>query len=236
MGQTSGCRTDVGAPSPRKPVDRIEMTMVRILQVVGPSGDANPCCPVLWGAIEELHQELDRLVNAERRSKGGAPSFATGASRRSDEGERYESSSRLDGDCPDHCFELFALGSCLCAKPAGRNAACRNAGHSCGGTCSGSGGGTHRDLGRGPSLVEFRQQRLATCGGDLRCPAEHPRPDDSVRGAGQEDRKSTRLNSSHGYISYAVFCLKKKNKTYTTHLLTKNKKTLQQIENNAGWI
>src|SRR2546422_2714876 len=27
------------------------------------------------------------------------------------------------------------------------------------------------------------------------------------------DRKSTRLNSSHGYISYAVFCLKKK-KTY----------------------
>src|SRR2546422_7396432 len=26
------------------------------------------------------------------------------------------------------------------------------------------------------------------------------------------DRKSTRLNSSHGYISYAVFCLKKKNK------------------------
>src|SRR2546429_3908861 len=28
-----------------------------------------------------------------------------------------------------------------------------------------------------------------------------------------EDRKSTRLNSSHGYISYAVFCLKKKDGT-----------------------
>src|SRR2546422_11324101 len=28
----------------------------------------------------------------------------------------------------------------------------------------------------------------------------------------QLDRKSTRLNSSHGYISYAVFCLKKKKK------------------------
>src|SRR2546422_5381512 len=28
--------------------------------------------------------------------------------------------------------------------------------------------------------------------------------------AGIGDRKSTRLNSSHGYISYAVFCLKKK--------------------------
>src|SRR2546422_7352166 len=28
----------------------------------------------------------------------------------------------------------------------------------------------------------------------------------------RQDRKSTRLNSSHGYISYAVFCLKKKKK------------------------
>src|SRR2546422_8390213 len=32
------------------------------------------------------------------------------------------------------------------------------------------------------------------------------------------DRKSTRLNSSHGYISYAVFCLKKK-KTTQDHIL-----------------
>src|SRR2546422_8343776 len=30
------------------------------------------------------------------------------------------------------------------------------------------------------------------------------------------DRKSTRLNSSHGYISYAVFCLKKKKKKSRT--------------------
>src|SRR2546422_2168170 len=36
------------------------------------------------------------------------------------------------------------------------------------------------------------------------CPAEH------ARGRIDRDRKSTRLNSSHGYISYAVFCLKKK--------------------------
>src|SRR5687768_17953930 len=39
------------------------------------------------------------------------------------------------------------------------------------------------------------------------------------------DRKSTRLNSSHGYISYAVFCLKKKKKKKTrrkkTHRKTK---------------
>src|SRR2546422_4444337 len=32
----------------------------------------------------------------------------------------------------------------------------------------------------------------------------------------RRDRKSTRLNSSHGYISYAVFCLKKKNKQNQT--------------------
>src|SRR2546422_3148129 len=36
-----------------------------------------------------------------------------------------------------------------------------------------------------------------------------------------EDRKSTRLNSSHGYISYAVFCLKKKKimSSYTDYAL-----------------
>src|SRR2546429_6598221 len=33
------------------------------------------------------------------------------------------------------------------------------------------------------------------------------------------DRKSTRLNSSHGYISYAVFCLKKKHQTRARILL-----------------
>src|SRR2546422_5565276 len=33
----------------------------------------------------------------------------------------------------------------------------------------------------------------------------------AVGARAEADRKSTRLNSSHGYISYAVFCLKKKN-------------------------
>src|SRR2546422_10356584 len=37
---------------------------------------------------------------------------------------------------------------------------------------------------------------------------------DSLRRV-NKDRKSTRLNSSHGYISYAVFCLKKKKKKNT---------------------
>src|SRR5947208_10905609 len=35
--------------------------------------------------------------------------------------------------------------------------------------------------------------------------------------AHREDRKSTRLNSSHQIISYAVFCLKKKTNTQTSH-------------------
>src|SRR3989442_9521497 len=43
---------------------------------------------------------------------------------------------------------------------------------------------------------------LSVCGGKGSASASHP------------DRKSTRLNSSHVRISYAVFCLKKKNKNY----------------------
>src|SRR2546422_3338574 len=35
-----------------------------------------------------------------------------------------------------------------------------------------------------------------------------------------QDRKSTRLNSSHGYISYAVFCLKKKKKDKSNNKLS----------------
>src|SRR2546422_4427312 len=41
-------------------------------------------------------------------------------------------------------------------------------------------------------------------------PAQRAPDDVSVRSGRLGDRKSTRLNSSHGYISYAVFCLKKK--------------------------
>src|SRR2546429_6855321 len=36
-------------------------------------------------------------------------------------------------------------------------------------------------------------------------------------GTERQDRKSTRLNSSHGYISYAVFCLKKKKTIIIMH-------------------
>src|SRR2546422_2141517 len=46
-----------------------------------------------------------------------------------------------------------------------------------------------------------------------------------LAGATPTDRKSTRLNSSHGYISYAVFCLKKKKKHRSIDQYTLNTKT-----------
>src|SRR2546430_11315946 len=39
----------------------------------------------------------------------------------------------------------------------------------------------------------------------------------ATRGPCHSDRKSTRLNSSHSQISYAVFCLKKKTHSYRVH-------------------
>src|SRR2546429_6045992 len=56
------------------------------------------------------------------------------------------------------------------------------------------------DLGLGPG-----QPPLHRLGRDQEGPGD-------LLGGQPGDRKSTRLNSSHGYISYAVFCLKKKNK------------------------
>src|SRR5256884_6547305 len=44
----------------------------------------------------------------------------------------------------------------------------------------------------------------------------------------RRDRKSTRLNSSHGYISYAVFCLKKKKKKTCTHICIQPLHTLRK--------
>src|SRR5216684_2064926 len=62
------------------------------------------------------------------------------------------------------------------------------------------------------------ERREAIGGGDLGEPA-------LGRARREPDRKSTRLNSSHGYISYAVFCLKKKKTKTNPILLKKIKKT-----------
>src|SRR5687768_18296778 len=58
------------------------------------------------------------------------------------------------------------------------------------------------------------------------------RPDRPGPATPIRDRKSTRLNSSHGYISYAVFCLKKKknkNKTKKTIIKQNNKTQISQM-------
>src|SRR5690606_41197198 len=60
-------------------------------------------------------------------------------------------------------------------------------------------GRTYPGADRSLRLPRLRRQR----------PGHGARPG-QPRGAGLEDRKSTRLNSSHVKISYAVFCLKKK--------------------------
>src|SRR2546422_4890181 len=57
----------------------------------------------------------------------------------------------------------------------------------------------------GPQLLAVRIDVLLALRGQGECTSEG-----AVGAGGDRDRKSTRLNSSHGYISYAVFCLKKK--------------------------
>src|SRR2546430_2963043 len=74
-----------------------------------------------------------------------------------------------------------------------------------------------------PYTTLFRSERAAVA--DERSRAERPRAGerrpvgiavaqrDRFRREPEQDRKSTRLNSSHSQISYAVFCLKKKNRS-----------------------
>src|SRR5216683_4611449 len=67
----------------------------------------------------------------------------------------------------------------------------------------------------------------ASSGRRYRAPAPGSWTSDSPRPRSPRccrDRKSTRLNSSHDQISYAVFCLKKKKKKYLNFYLKKKKK------------
>src|SRR3712207_8796976 len=68
-----------------------------------------------------------------------------------------------------------------------------------------------QDLGEqlAQDLLGGRGRLPAVAGSECRCWQRAP-VQFSVRRQGQRDRKSTRLNSSHANISYAVFCLKKK--------------------------
>src|SRR5215203_7089631 len=64
-----------------------------------------------------------------------------------------------------------------------------------------------------------------------RPPGRCRRPSPAASARGRRDRKSTRLNSSHANISYAVFCLKKKKQNKLTLQLKKkiNKKKYKQL-------
>src|SRR5256885_10963981 len=81
---------------------------------------------------------------------------------------------------------------------------------------SGDGEGPDRPLRRGPGA--------AVAGGRLHRRVRGPDPG---RRAKPQDRKSTRLNSSHLVISYAVFCLKKK-KSYCQHTTAPSGRTLSK--------
>src|SRR6266540_3200664 len=82
--------------------------------------------------------------------------------------------------------------------------------HGHGGGPPRGGGGRPPDPARGPEdrRVTLLRPRRAVREHDRLRSSDHPPPDRDRGG----DRKSTRLNSSHITISYAVFCLKKKKK------------------------
>src|SRR5258707_8689298 len=68
-----------------------------------------------------------------------------------------------------------------------------------------------------PYTTLFRSRSLAALKGSGEGPAikalkEGAQIPGALKSSGTGDRKSTRLNSSHANISYAVFCLKKKKK------------------------
>src|SRR3712207_8273976 len=75
-----------------------------------------------------------------------------------------------------------------------------------------------REMGYAP--VSIKQQKTGALQKELTIPGFGPKvglKDLSV--FSRQDRKSTRLNSSHANISYAVFCLKKKNKIVNSNFL-----------------
>src|SRR5215471_18286955 len=104
------------------------------------------------------------------------------------------------------------------------------------------GGRAGRLVNDGVGIVDFHRAVVAVAvlvAGDVLHPAEDGLAGDAdldPRGHGQrhllraqlQDRKSTRLNSSHVEISYAVFCLKKKKKNNKKKTIIKKKKNNKQ--------
>src|SRR5215211_8246440 len=75
-----------------------------------------------------------------------------------------------------------------------------------------------------PYTTLFRSPAVARAPSRPRSPPRRSRRAARASPAPLRDRKSTRLNSSHTVISYAVFCLKKKKKHLLSSVLKKKKK------------
>src|SRR5688572_32213557 len=75
------------------------------------------------------------------------------------------------------------------------------------------------------TLFRSRSPRCGSPGTDWRSQTAPARRPAGRRGPRFRDRKSTRLNSSHSQISYAVFCLKKKKKKKQNQPERKTKKS-----------
>src|SRR2546429_6711384 len=114
-------------------------------------------------------------------------------------------------EIPQRCFIRYRLANAPCTPPRRRP-------HPCSRNLLWRGAGTWRNR----ASVRCRGGKLLRL--VLRASAAHRSQSlrrDCAEGRGgsrREDRKSTRLNSSHGYISYAVFCLKKKTQTHALML------------------
>src|SRR5258708_1724145 len=99
----------------------------------------------------------------------------------------------LGGDSRGGVFKAFLLQAAITAPAVGENMA----------PCCDFGG----------------EEFLHRCGGGIRNHFQSGKSRNGLCRSGSEDRKSTRLNSSHQIISYAGFCLKKKQRSHIQSVL-----------------
>src|SRR6478672_13418397 len=86
---------------------------------------------------------------------------------------------------------------------------------------------------RPPRSTLFPYTTLFRSRPDRRPPAAGRRGGQPDRARHRRDRKSTRLNSSHDQTSYAVFCLKKKNKGRSAGLIVDRLGAIRSVEESA---
>src|SRR5689334_24069099 len=82
---------------------------------------------------------------------------------------------------------------------------------------------------RPPRSTLFPYTSLFRSSGGLPGEYHEGKQDNQDRRDARQDRKSTRLNSSHSSISYAVFCLKKKN-NHMLNIVRSRKSTTQHVK------